>query len=269
MKAGEAALCTGEVWHRRNRPTVNEFTYPASHVWINPSEPDALTSLSPLWSTGRLAPVQIRRSDYGASVSGDLTEHTRSLAAAVLGYRPVGPVRMLSQPRRWGWLFNPITLFVLWHENPDVPVAAVAEVTNTPWKERHHYALALHPALHPDFPRTTRFQTEFAKQLHVSPFLSMDYHYELTLEAQSDKLRVKINVCDVDHDVPMVETELSVRRATPTEKNLAKSAFADGLRTRQVSAGIHAQALKIARKRVPFVPHPKNKPASTQKVSHD
>ena len=255
MRAGPSALCNGEVWHRRNRPAVNEFTYPASHVWIDPNHPEALTSLSPLWSTRRLSPVQIRRADYGAAPTGDLNESLRSSVASVLGYRPDGDVRMLSQARRWGWLFNPISVFVLWHEDPDAPVAAVAEVTNTPWKERHQYPLSLHP-IETSEPGATAFGTEFDKLLHVSPFLEMDYRYRLTIESSGTELRVRIDVCEADGS-PIVETALFLDRSQTTRAALNKSAWADALRTRQVSAGIHAQALRIARKRVPFISHPK------------
>ena len=266
MRAGEAALCNGQVWHRRNRPTVNEFTYGASHVWIDPNNPEALTALSPLWATTRPGPVQIRRSDYGAEPTGDLNEQLRDVIEPVLGYRPAGEVRMLSQARRWGWLFNPITVFVLWDKNPDAPVAAVAEVTNTPWKERRQYPLPLAPTPSSGDADATAFHVAFDKELHVSPFLEMGYRYQLTLESHDEELSVRIDVCDADHEVPMVETALVVQRSKPTAASLNKSAFADALRTRQVSSGIHAQALKIARKGVPFVSHPK-KQAPTREDS--
>ena len=180
MRAGEAALCNGQVWHRRNRPTVNEFTYGASHVWIDPNNPEALTALSPLWATTRPGPVQIRRSDYGAEPTGDLNEQLRDVIEPVLGHRPAGEVRMLSQARRWGWLFNPITVFVLWDKNPDAPVAAVAEVTNTPWKERRQYPLPLAPTPSSGDADATAFHVAFDKELHVSPFLEMGYRYPVS-----------------------------------------------------------------------------------------
>ena len=264
MRAGEAALCNGQVRHRRNRPTVNEFTYGTSHVWIDPNNPEALTALSPLWATTRPGPVQIRRSDYGAEPTGDLNEQLRDVIEPVLGHRPAGEVRMLSQARRWGWLFNPITVFVLWDKDPDVPVAAVAEVTNTPWKERRQYALPLVPAPSAGHPGASAFHVEFDKELHVSPFLEMDYHYRLTLESRDEELSVRIDVCDAVHELPMVETALVVQRSKPTAASLNRSAFADALRTRQVSSGIHTQALKIARKGVSFVSHPKKQAPTTE-----
>ena len=83
---------------------------------------------------------------------------------------------MLTQPRTWGWLFNPITIYLAWNNADEPPVAAVLEVTNTPWKERHHYAVPL-TSQGPD----TSIGAEFDKHLHVSPFLGMDYQYRLKL----------------------------------------------------------------------------------------
>ncbi len=49
--------------------------------------------------------------------------------------------------------------------------AVVAEVTNTPWGERHAYAVAADgkPVL----------SARFRKAFHVSPLMGMDHEYEL------------------------------------------------------------------------------------------
>lgn len=266
MRATEAALCSGTVWHRRNYPTVNEFTYRASHVWIDPDRPEDITDNSRFWSASGPAPARFRRSDYGMDASGVLGEHLRRAAEAELGMRPSGPIRMLSQVRRFGWLFNPITVYVLWDDDPDRPTVAIAEVTNTPWKERTHYVLALESTVHPTGDEgATAFTTEFDKDLHVSPFLGMDYRYGLTLLSSDPELTVRIDVIDRESR-PIVETALAVTRREPTSSALGRSVVVDSLRTRHVSAAIHAQAAKLAAKRVPFVPHPRTQsPTSTKK----
>jgi DUF1365 family protein len=75
---------------------------------------------------------------------------------------------MLSQVRRWGWLFNPITFFFVWDRPSNTlpaaqnPVGAVLEVTNTPWKERARYPLVLEAS-------DDCLIAEFDKAMHVSP----------------------------------------------------------------------------------------------------
>ncbi|MBT8241269.1 MAG: DUF1365 domain-containing protein [Acidimicrobiia bacterium] len=260
MKAGDTALCEGTVWHRRNRPTVNEFTYRISNVWIDPDRPDDLTDRHRLWSSTRMAPGRFRRSDYGLEPNGSLAEQVRTELAPVLGYRPAGPVRMLAQARRWGWLFNPITLFIAWHTDPETPVGAVAEVTNTPWKERSHYALELSKI------DSQHWTSGFDKTLHVSPFLHEDFEYRLLITDREPELEIRLDVLGPDAQEPIVETVVRVTRSEPTSSALTRTLTRGAFSTRIVSFGIHAQAARLATKRVPFVPHPRKRssPSSEQ-----
>ena len=163
---------------------------------------------------------------------------------------------MLSQARRWGWLFNPIPLFLAWHTDPDSPVGAVAEVTNTPWKERTHYPVALE--------RTADdcWETAFEKSLHVSPFLHEDYRYELKVCDLDPRLEVGIDVLSANDDEPIVRTALRVERINPSRPAMTHALTRGAFSTRLVSFGIHAQAVKLALKRVPFVAHPRRRVAT-------
>jgi DUF1365 family protein len=259
VEPGTAALCDGEVWHRRNRPAVNEFTYRVSQVWIDPDHPEELTRHHRMWSSTGPAPARFRRSDYGLSPVGSLGEQVRDAVEPVLDFRPAGPVRLLTQVRRWGWLFNPISLFVLWHDDTENPVAAVAEVTNTPWKERTHYPVAL------DRGDERTWATTFDKTLHVSPFLDEDFRYTLRLRDDFPQLDFGITVLTHD-DQPIVETAVRVLRQEPTPAALGRALVHDALSTRRVSLGIHAQALRLARKRVPFIAHPRRRHDKTPEL---
>ena len=107
-----------------------------------PIGPSNSRRIHPLWSHRHPAPARFRASDYGDGTTVGLGDQVRDAVGDVLGRRPDGPIRMLTQVRRWGWLFNPITVYVAWNLGTDGPVALVLEVTNTPWKERHRYAAA-------------------------------------------------------------------------------------------------------------------------------
>ncbi len=256
MRAGPAALCEGTVWHRRNRPAVNEFTYSVSHVWIDPDHPEEIAARSRLWSASGRAPARFRRKDYGLRPEMSLGEEIRSAVEPLLGHSPAGPVRMLSQIRRWGWLFNPITLFLVWDEEDGEPVAAVAEVTNTPWKERTQYPVLLARSAEREW------STRFAKTLHVSPFLGENFDYELRVVDNDPCMEVTIDVCAAGVSEAIVQTAVRVERLPPTAVNLRRTLFRHALSTRRVSVGIHAQAMRLGRKRVPFVSHPKRHSAT-------
>lgn len=156
---------------------------------------------------------------------------------------------MLTQVRRWGWLFNPITIFLVWDDEVGQPVGAVLEVTNTPWKERHRYPLVLEVD-------GTDLRSTFDKTLHVSPFLGMDYRYQLRVADLDDRIAVDIDVIDKD-GTPALHTALRTGREPATHENLAASLRSTPLPTHRVSAGIHVQAARLWRKGVPFVSHPK------------
>lgn len=252
MRAGPAAVCEGEVRHRRARPTEHAFRYRSSQIWIDPDRPEELFDRSLLWSDRRPAVVRFRADDYGHRGSTEpLGEQARSDLESLLGRRPLGAVRMLSQARRWGWLFNPITIFVVWDAQPDQPVGAVLEVTNTPWKERHRYPIALTLD-------GGRFVARFPKQLHVSPFLDEDHHYLLRLDDRDDRVRLALDVEDGDGGT-VLETFLDVERRKATAGSLAWSALTMFAPTHRVSLGIHVQAARLWLKGVPFVPHPRSR----------
>jgi DUF1365 family protein len=152
-------------------------------------------------------------------------------------------------------VFNPITVFVAWHDDPERPVGAVAEVTNTPWKERTHYPVPLTSDDH------ITWSTEFDKTLHVSPFLDEDYHYRLSIIDRFPELEVNIDVCEAASAEPIVETALRVTRSVPTPSVLTRALTRGALSTRLVSFAIHSQAIRLAAKRVPFIPHPRKRAA--------
>ena len=109
-------------------------------VALDLAELDRVMAATPLWSARRWAPVTFRRRDYLDGTDRPLADALGDLVEARLGRRPAGPMRVLTQLRRWGWLFNPLSIY--WCDRPDGrPDAVVLEVTNTPWHERHWYVL--------------------------------------------------------------------------------------------------------------------------------
>ena len=266
---GPPAVCEGIVVHRRNTPKIHAFTYPISQVWIDPDHPEALCDLHPAWSSRHMAPARYRRSDYGMDATGSLSGTARSELGAILG-RPVrGPVRMLTQIRRWGWLFNPITIYFVWDadtvadstnasDGPS-PVGAVIEVTNTPWKQRHRYPVAFGVSDESGGMLTA----EFDKAHHVSPFLGMDLRYRLTVTDRNDLIAVAVDILD-DTSSVVLHTALRLDRQRATRKVLQRSLLTTAFPTHRVSAGIHRQALALWAKRVRFHAHPDRRSSQTK-----
>jgi uncharacterized protein len=170
---------------------------------------------------------------------------------------------MLTQVRRWGWLFNPITVFLVWDVDAALPavalpVAAVLEVTNTPWKERHRYAVALQQAGDHLGALTARVD----KSLHVSPFLDEAFEYAIRIsgdDGDSPRFELGIDVVRPGTDRAVVATALQVVRRPADRAALTRSLATRFAPTQRVSFGIHAQAARLWAKRVPIVAHPRTR----------
>lgn len=269
LEPGLAALAVGEVMHHRLHPVEHRFSYPMTQIWIDPDEPGALFDLHPLWSHHRPAPVRFRRRDHLDGTDRPLGPRVLAMLSDRLDRSFDGPIRMLTQPRVWGWLFNPITVFLVW-DGPDAePAAALLEVTNTPWKERHHYALALDSVPRDGSGAGSGVGSRFAKALHVSPFLDLDHTYSLELGTggTSTMLDLSLDVIPIGRPAdagptgPILRTRLRTERLEASRPGTRRAMTAvlrpDRLPTHRVSAGIHRQAAALWRQRVPFVAHPR------------
>ena len=88
------------------------------------------------------APAWFRRADYLGDPAVPLDQAVLDLVEERTGRRPDGPVRLLTSVRTFGHVFNPVSFYYCFDRGGEQVQAVVAEVTNTPWGERHTYALA-------------------------------------------------------------------------------------------------------------------------------
>jgi DUF1365 family protein len=127
----------------------------------------------------------------------------------------------------------------------------VAEITNTPWKERHAYVL---PAADAARASGRALHFSFDKSFHVSPFLPMDMRYEWSFGMPDDGLHVHME--NWRDGAAHFDATLDLRRQEMTASSLARALIQFPLITVQVVALIHWQALKLLWKRTPFHDHP-------------
>ena len=121
-----------------------------------------------------------RRADHLGPAERSLDESVRDLVEARLGWRPGGPIRLLTHLRYFGLVMNPVSFYYCFNACEERVEAVVAEVTNTPWRDRHCYVLDLR-----DVPLSKMPRARHAKELHVSPFLEMDLEYRWRLMRQA------------------------------------------------------------------------------------
>ena len=205
------------------------------------AEIDEVAAQHPLWSRERANAVSFRREDFLAG-PGTLDAAVRDLAEREVGTRPRGPIAMLAHVRTWGWLFNPIALYYCYDSTGTRVEHAIAEVTSTPWKERHAYVLGP-PGVH-----------VVDKAMHVSPFFGMDQSYRISYDAPSAALHLSISIHEGDAQVFAAGMRLG--RRPVSRRTLSRLLWRYPLITMRVSAGIHTHALRLWRKGATFHAHP-------------
>jgi DUF1365 family protein len=238
-----SALYEGKVTHRRFGPGPSrEFTYPVRMPLLYLDEVASLTRLHPFFSARRPAPIWLRRADFLGPETTPLEKAALDLVEERLDLRPAGSVALLANLRTWGWLFNPISLYLCTGADEKVE-ALVVEVENTPWHERHSYVVGP-PGRH-----------RFAKVLHVSPFLPMeDVSYELSYGAPAERFALRLDV--LEGSERLLGVTMSLRRRPLDHAALARLVWRRPAGTYRVSTGIYHQAARLALRRAPFYVHP-------------
>jgi len=162
-----------------------------------------------------------------------------------LGNEPAGPVRVLTHLRTFGHCFNPVSYYCF--DRTETLGAVVAEVTSTPWGERHAYVLGRDgggPVL----------RGGFAKRVHVSPFMGMDQHYDWRASTPGATLSVNIESREAGHKA--FDATLSLRRMPLTAPNLRRVTTRYPAATIRGLALIYANALVLKLKGVPVHSRP-------------
>jgi DUF1365 family protein len=239
-----SCIYEGHVTHLRHAPKTNSFRYRLFLIYLDLDELPELFDGVPMWSARRPAPAWFRRQDYLGDPQTPLDEAVRQLVEARLGTRPTGPVRILTNLRYFGYCFNPVTFYWCFDRaGPDARVTHVAaEVTNTPWGERHAYVA---PTL----------RSNHDKGLHVSPFWSMDMRYTLTMPTPGERLGLSIAAERNEH--PAFHAGLDLRRREIDAKALTRLLLTRPPMTHKVSAAIYAEGLKLRLRGVRPYPHPR------------
>ncbi len=218
-------------------------------VYLDLEELDEVFEGRLLWSTRRPAVAWFRRADYLGRPDRPLRDEVLDTVAGSGRTRPGGPVRMLTHLRYFGYAQNPVTFYYCFSaEDHERVEAVVAEVTNTPWGERHTYVL--------DAPGGTP-EGRFAKAFHVSPFMPMDQEYRWRFSPPGPDLAVDME--SVEDGRRVFDATLRMTRRPITGRSLAAALARHPWMTARVVTAIYAQAFRLWLKRTPFFDHPKHR----------
>lgn len=253
-----SCIYKGQVSHRRFRPVRNDFVYSVFMMYVDLAELVHLFDRFWFWSAERATPASFRRADHYGDATVPLDVAIRNLVAHEAGFRPVGPIRLLTHFRYFGYCFNPLSAYYCFDANEQLE-AVVLEVSNMPWRQMHPYVLTAGERIN-----NGGYKYEFAKSFHVSPFLPLDMRYRCRLAPPAERLPLALE--NWRDGVKTFDAHLALERIPITSRSMARVLAMDPLITLRIASLIHWQALKLWTKRAPVYSRPE--PAGPAAPSH-
>lgn len=241
-------LYTGTVGHRRFTPFNHFFNYPLFMAYIDLNTVNHFLDKSWFWNVDKKAIISFNRKDYHGDPKLDLSMSVRKTIYETIGLEVKGPIRLLTHLSYFGYCFNPVSFYYCFDEGDTDVEAILAEVTNTPWKERHAYVIKNVGD------EKKQLKSTFKKKFHVSPFWGMDHDYEWLFSRPSETINVNMKNFRLEKKV--FDAHLYMNRKSFTKKELLKQVIKFPFITLMVVIRIHFQAFLLWLKRAPFFIHP-------------
>ena len=217
-------------------------------TYFDISKVESLLSESFLFKINKPALVSYYRSDYHGDTKLTLDESVRKTVKEKTGMSLEGPIRLLTHLRYFGYCFNPVSFYYCFDKSDKKIEMIMAEVTNTPWNERHCYFITAK--------KNKSFRQELKKEFHVSPFWDMNHDYDWYFSDVSDS--ISVNMINYKEAKKVFDATLSLNVSKKlTNLNLFLSVLRFPFSTLMVYLRIHYQAFKLWVKGATFYDHPK------------
>jgi len=171
---------------------------------------------------------------------------------------PNGPICLLTPLRHFGIYFSPLSVYYCWDQPANDVATVIAEVNNTPWRQKHWYVLGENnrqprPTDQPgQLPANQRFAHE--KCFHVSPFMEMEQRYDWSLVNPTDQL--KLGIRSHDSDGMIFSANLDLIRQPLTNWSFSRMLLRYPLAPIQILSAIYFEAFRLWRKKIPYIPNP-------------
>lgn len=251
----KSGLYSGFVRHRRFNKAKHEFSYKLSMFALDLDEVDLIADQQFWFGRRWFNPVRFKQSDYVKLAHSDAQIKTEPLAlkqrikqkVVELGGNWSGDkVVMLAQCRGLGLYFSPVNFYFCYEG--EILTWMLAEVSNTPWNERHFYLVDMQNTQDTD------------KCFHVSPFMNLDMRYVWRINLSKGKALVHIENHAQGHEdaadgTKLFDATMSLKQTQVSAVKLLQAAIAVPLMPLKIVSAIYWQALQLFIKRVPFVPY--------------
>ena len=239
-------LYAGELRHRRTKPKAYAFTYGVYYVDIDLDEIDEVARRIVPFSRNRFNIMSFLDRDHmGGSALG-----VRAAVRARLAQRGIDPdvvrVSLLTNTRILGYVFNPVSFYLVRDRADGALRMVLAEVHNTHGEE-HVY----------DLDRVGDgdvYTSHMDKVLYVSPFIDMDTRYVFECrEGAAGAYDLRID--EYQGDELFFQAQLRLTPRPLTNANVARMLARYPLMTLKTIGLIHWQGLKLWLRDVKFHSH--------------
>jgi DUF1365 family protein len=212
-------------------------------VYLDVDEIDQVKGVSRLCGTSRWSPLRFIRKDFHGENSLSVKEAVYKTVAEQTGKALSGPVGVLANWRCFGFNFNPLTTYFCFDQSGSRVEAVLAEVTNTPWMERHAYVLTAD-----DDGSVSAF---FEKKFTVSPFNPVNMHYDWYCSQIGEDVSIRIK--NYFENEKIFHASMGLQRLEFSKKNIHRLLLHFPVMSLQVVLAIYWQALRLFLKKVPFL----------------
>ena len=253
-----SCIYLGHVRHRRSRPIEHSFRNAIYMLYLDLDELDHVFDNCITWSTKRPALARFRRKDYLGPKDQPLKDCVNQLL--VDNYvDECDRVCLLTHLRYFGYSMNPVSFYFCFGAGGSELRAVVAEVSNTPWNERHCYVIP-----RPMFDASDEEESKLStpKEFHVSPFMPMSQQYRWRITAPCETINVDISNWQEGEN--LFRASLNLHRVELTRARRLRVLFGSPFMTHRVWLSIYWQAFKLWWKGAKYHPHPKTQPANKQ-----
>ena len=244
MAADDGVLYRVAVMHRRRVAPLYCFVYRIFFLLLDIDRLDALAARLRWFGHNRFNLIAFHDADHGRGERGGLRRWAEGLLAARGVELAGGRIRLLTQPRMLGWVFNPVSFWYCEHADGRLR-AVIAEVNNT-FGERHSYVLTAAEAgtgasAGAALPYDCALDKD--KCFHVSPLLDLEGRYHFRFAEPGDRLQVRLD--ETRRGAPLIDTAMAGERRAMTDRTLLVQLLRMPVQAFKVLAAIHWQALKI------------------------